>query len=274
MTAPETHPAPWRTAEARVRSLEEALTIAIAHIERSGGPRDSYTDAAIERVVRDLRAAMSTREEGSEDAAPRPGDAMTAPERILPPWEDENVQRVYRMLWWESVPTPPSDEHWEGWIARHIVADLYAEKERLERERDDAKLAAASLRGELTAAKGLSAEWERMCKSAAARVRLLEEENARLLAGVQRLALPLAFGVAGRADPEHRARMFYADAIAKGSALEQAEEIARAALSAPREEGSGLRRHDDVQVDIKRGKRDEPAKDVFPHLPPSPDPEW
>tara|TARA_R110000737_G_scaffold236438_2_gene248876 strand:+ start:198 stop:500 length:303 start_codon:yes stop_codon:yes gene_type:complete len=53
------------------------------------------------------------------------------------------------------------------------------------------------------------------------------EEIERLRAGLERLQLPLAFHVAGRADPEHRARMFYAHAILNGSTAEEAEDIAK-----------------------------------------------
>jgi hypothetical protein len=51
-------------------------------------------------------------------------------------------------------------------------------------------------------------------------------EIERLRAGLERLQLPLAFHVPGKADPEHRARMFYAHAILNGETAERAEEIA------------------------------------------------
>jgi hypothetical protein len=41
---------------------------------------------------------------------------------VLPPWEDPEVQIVYRQLC--EVGEPPGDHHWEGWAARHIVYEL------------------------------------------------------------------------------------------------------------------------------------------------------
>ena len=40
----------------------------------------------------------------------------------LPDWEDPRVQIVYELLCADLVP--PGDDHWEGWVARHIVAAL------------------------------------------------------------------------------------------------------------------------------------------------------
>lgn len=43
--------------------------------------------------------------------------------RALPPFEDERVQTVYRLLCDNTAP-PDSDEHWEGWVSRRIIAAL------------------------------------------------------------------------------------------------------------------------------------------------------
>ena len=40
----------------------------------------------------------------------------------LPEWEDPQVQIVYERLC--NVLTAPGDEHWEGYVARHIVKAL------------------------------------------------------------------------------------------------------------------------------------------------------
>jgi hypothetical protein len=40
----------------------------------------------------------------------------------LPDWEDPRVQIVYELLCADLVP--PGNDHWEGWVARHIVAAL------------------------------------------------------------------------------------------------------------------------------------------------------
>lgn len=60
----------------------------------------------------------------------------------------------------------------------------------------------------------------------AATMRDMQDEIDRLRAGLERLQLPLAFHLPGKADPEHRARMFYAHAILNGESAERAEEIA------------------------------------------------
>lgn len=41
----------------------------------------------------------------------------------LPEWADERVQTVYRVLCETEHPPTPA-EHWEGWVARRIVAAL------------------------------------------------------------------------------------------------------------------------------------------------------
>lgn len=38
-------------------------------------------------------------------------------------WEDERTQVVYRLLCSDETP-PNMEEHWEGWVARRIVAAL------------------------------------------------------------------------------------------------------------------------------------------------------
>ncbi|WP_306049296.1 hypothetical protein [Oceaniradius stylonematis] len=62
-------------------------------------------------------------------------------------------------------------------------------------------------------------------------VRALEAERDRLKEGIDRLALPIAFGPTGMPDQETVARMAYAHAIARGRAPEQAEWDAFAALN-------------------------------------------
>jgi hypothetical protein len=43
----------------------------------------------------------------------------------LPDWDDPRVQLVYKILCDPDLDTPPNrEEHWEGWIARNIVAAL------------------------------------------------------------------------------------------------------------------------------------------------------
>lgn len=43
----------------------------------------------------------------------------------LPAWEDPRVQIVYEALCDQSLHEPPNrEEHWEGWLARNIVARL------------------------------------------------------------------------------------------------------------------------------------------------------
>lgn len=51
-------------------------------------------------------------------------------------------------------------------------------------------------------------------------------ENERLRAGLERIALPIAFHVPKLCDPEHTARMFYAKAILDGADPKSAEAIA------------------------------------------------
>lgn len=43
----------------------------------------------------------------------------------LPEWEDPRVQLVYDLLCDGLAPPDPA-EHWEGWMARRIVAALAA----------------------------------------------------------------------------------------------------------------------------------------------------
>jgi hypothetical protein len=42
----------------------------------------------------------------------------------LPPFNDAAVQAVYALLCADEAP--PREEHWEGWMARRIVAALAA----------------------------------------------------------------------------------------------------------------------------------------------------
>jgi phosphatidylethanolamine-binding protein (PEBP) family uncharacterized protein len=49
---------------------------------------------------------------------------MTDAIRALPPWDDPRVQVVYALLC--DWPDPPDGEHWEGWVARNIIAALEA----------------------------------------------------------------------------------------------------------------------------------------------------
>jgi hypothetical protein len=46
----------------------------------------------------------------------------------LADWEDPDVQLVYQLLC-DTDFLPPSDEHWEGFCARRIVAALASEGE-------------------------------------------------------------------------------------------------------------------------------------------------
>lgn len=46
----------------------------------------------------------------------------------LAEWEDERVQLVYQLIC-DTDNWPPSEEHWEGWVARRIVAALERELE-------------------------------------------------------------------------------------------------------------------------------------------------
>ena len=45
----------------------------------------------------------------------------------LAKWDDPRVQLVYGIL--TDGALPPKDEHWEGWVARRIVAALMARDE-------------------------------------------------------------------------------------------------------------------------------------------------
>ena len=47
---------------------------------------------------------------------------MALKDLVLPAWEDPEVQIVYETLC-ETGPAP-GDDHWEGWVARHIVFNL------------------------------------------------------------------------------------------------------------------------------------------------------
>jgi hypothetical protein len=47
---------------------------------------------------------------------------MALKDLVLPPWEDPDVQIVYETLC--ETGKPPGDDHWEGWVARHIVYAL------------------------------------------------------------------------------------------------------------------------------------------------------
>ena len=40
-------------------------------------------------------------------------------------WDDPDVQIVYELLC-DTAETPPEGEHYEGWVARRIVAALRA----------------------------------------------------------------------------------------------------------------------------------------------------
>ncbi len=52
---------------------------------------------------------------------------MSDPVReALAEWEDPRVQIVYRLLVDDTAP-PNSEEHWEGWVARRVVAALAQE---------------------------------------------------------------------------------------------------------------------------------------------------
>ena len=42
--------------------------------------------------------------------------------RPLPEWEDPSVQAAYEVLC--DLAEPPDGEHWEGFVARRIVAAL------------------------------------------------------------------------------------------------------------------------------------------------------
>jgi hypothetical protein len=53
---------------------------------------------------------------------------MSLKDLVLPPWEDPEVQLVYEQLC--EVGEPPGGDHWEGWVARHIV---YARRAKLTR---------------------------------------------------------------------------------------------------------------------------------------------
>lgn len=45
----------------------------------------------------------------------------------LPEFDDPRVQIVYEMLCDDKLNTPPNpEEHWEGWLARNIVAALHS----------------------------------------------------------------------------------------------------------------------------------------------------
>ena len=46
---------------------------------------------------------------------------------MLPEWADPDVQAVYKILCDDE--TPPDGEHWEGFIARRIVAKLREKQE-------------------------------------------------------------------------------------------------------------------------------------------------
>lgn len=41
-------------------------------------------------------------------------------------WDDARVQTVYRLLCDDTQP--PENEHWEGFVARRIVAALFPEE--------------------------------------------------------------------------------------------------------------------------------------------------
>jgi hypothetical protein len=48
---------------------------------------------------------------------------MTLKDLVLPSFEDPEVQIVYETIC-GMEPPPNPEEHWEGWLARHIVCEL------------------------------------------------------------------------------------------------------------------------------------------------------
>jgi len=87
----------------------------------------SKTDDRLERfVLSDIRQMLGeiTRLRAQLSA---PADGKEAGEAVLPSWEDARVQLVYKLLCDDDLNIPPdTEEHWEGWISRNIVAALAA----------------------------------------------------------------------------------------------------------------------------------------------------
>ena len=83
---------------------------ALLHIECDGFYEDWPTQ----------RAWAAWQARASLPQAPAPAVQPSA--GSLPPFDDANVQTVYGLLC--STEAPPAGEHWEGWLARKIIAAL------------------------------------------------------------------------------------------------------------------------------------------------------
>lgn len=67
------------------------------------------------------------------------GNDPVAQTEGFPLFHDPDVQKVYRVLS-DNTPVPNLEEHWEGWVARRIVAALRGGRENNLRKQDVANL--------------------------------------------------------------------------------------------------------------------------------------
>lgn len=114
MQKPETPPKTTRLTGSAKAWL---VYLAWLEVEQCDDAIRQYADAGISGTVHDIEhhqmrdEALKTVKELTEDDQPTAN------------WEDERTQVVYRLLCSDDAP-PNMEEHWEGWVARRIVAAL------------------------------------------------------------------------------------------------------------------------------------------------------
>lgn len=110
LAAPEPQPEVWNPAQGMTAHRAIYFMERFKKEEKLLGPNEQ---AAVDFVLAMLAAAPEPQ------GLPEPAD------KPLADWEDPDVQLVYRMLADTEAPPNP-EEHWEGYNARRIVAELRA----------------------------------------------------------------------------------------------------------------------------------------------------